>query len=235
LVTTYWVNFFIGTFDLQLGDMNVLTAAERREYARWFTLIITSGVVYIPLVGVIMDKCSFPVASATTTTAGLLWVFFHRMGDKQSLIISFIFYSFFRTFLFTFTFAYLADILGFKYFGVLAGIMFVLGGILSFTQVLLSEFVQGTCHDHSFVVACSHGSWKSLNLFIAITLVGAYIFSYLDWKTRRDRQRAKEKIPAFPNLDDSHELINLMDPQNERMKSVNSMLKANQQKSYGST
>lgn len=216
----------------------MLTTAERRDYARWFTLIITCGVIYIPLVGFIMDKCGFPIASATTTTAGLLWIFFHQIGNKTSLIISFICYSFFRTFLFTFAFAYLADILGFKYFGVLAGIMFVLGGIMSFTQVPLSEFMRGTCHEHSFVSAtdsCSHGSWKGLNLLIALMFIGAYYFSYLDWKTRKQRQQAKEKLPAFPNLDDSHELINLMDPKNERMKSINTMLKANQQRSYGST
>jgi hypothetical protein len=55
-------------------------------------------------------------------------------------------YALFRTFLFTYFFAYLADALGFKYFGVLAGVAFFCAGLAGLLQSPLMRFGAGTCH-----------------------------------------------------------------------------------------
>eukprot|EP00599_Poterioochromonas_sp_BG-1_P011556 CAMPEP_0173159856 /NCGR_PEP_ID=MMETSP1105-20130129/17406_1 /TAXON_ID=2985 /ORGANISM="Ochromonas sp., Strain BG-1" /LENGTH=358 /DNA_ID=CAMNT_0014078465 /DNA_START=187 /DNA_END=1260 /DNA_ORIENTATION=- len=73
LVNSFWVNFYIGSFDVQIGDADLLNKTEKLNYARLFTLTITLGVIVIPIVGTIMDRFNFPIASAITSFFGLLW------------------------------------------------------------------------------------------------------------------------------------------------------------------
>ena len=43
LIGSFWANFYIGTFDMQLGDKHNLTGEQRHEFAEYFTLVITLG------------------------------------------------------------------------------------------------------------------------------------------------------------------------------------------------
>lgn len=166
----------------------MFSTSEIQDYARLFTLIITCGVVGIPLVGASMDTLGFPLTSSIISILGFFWSILLYFQSKETLIASFVFYAMFRTFLFTFVFAYLPDVLGFKYFGVLAGIMFVLGGVLSFLQFPLAELVQGTCMTLSQLSTCDHGYWGNLNLFMAFSLLSTIYFSYSDWQARKEKE-----------------------------------------------
>ena len=67
--------------------------------------------------------------------------------DAQwTLLPSFFCYAVFRTLLYTFLFAYIADTMGFHYFGVLAGLMFVISGVVGLLQYPLAKWAEGTCH-----------------------------------------------------------------------------------------
>jgi MFS family permease len=189
LINSFFINFYIGSLDVQLGDRRFLNEFERHDYARLFTLIITLGVLAIPAIGAVMDKYSFPIASGATSLFGLLWALCSLVPNKLSLVAGFIFYTLFRTFFFTFVFAYLADVLGFKYFGVLAGVMFLGGGIVSFLQMPLVEYVKGTCHDLSDStgsVECDPGNWNAMYVVMAILIGYTLDFSYRDWLIRKE-------------------------------------------------
>ena len=57
LVHTFWMNFYLGVFDMQMGDVHSsMSVAEQHNYARCFTITITCGVVGIPIIGVLMDR-----------------------------------------------------------------------------------------------------------------------------------------------------------------------------------
>ena len=115
--------------DVQLGDQHSLTTSEINEYGKLFTLVMTLGILAIPVVGACMDTVGFPATSFATTVFGSIWALLLLESTSKSVMGSFVMYTLFRTFLFTFLFAYLADSLGFKYFGVLAGMVFVFSGL----------------------------------------------------------------------------------------------------------
>lgn len=149
---------------------------------------MTLGVFAIPFVGYLMDSKGFPVTSAVTVSFGLIWSLLLLYDSKESLLPSFIFYTLFRTCLFTFLFAYLADTMGFKYFGVLAGLMFVCGGFVGLLQYPLAMWASGTCHSAKSPLTkshCSRGQWSAVNLFMVCSITSLFWFSYRDWVRRR--------------------------------------------------
>jgi MFS family permease len=216
LINSFWVNFYIGSFDVQLGDGNYLNDYERHNYARLFTLTITMGIIFIPIIGGIMDKYNFPIASLATSSFGFLWMCFLIVETKFSLIISFIMYAIYRTFLFTFVFAYLADTLGFKYFGVLAGLMFMMGGLLSLLQVPIVEVISGTCHrihhEGETEGDCDQGHWRVLNTIVGLMILCTLYFSWQDW-VRREQLKVFNDIQsrkANRNKSIQHDLIPIL-------------------------
>lgn len=220
MISSFAVNFYIGSFDVQLGDLHSFTIEEKQTFGRLFTLTITCGVFLLPVIGGIMDRYGFSIAAAFTISCGVCWSFLLLFESKMTLLASFVFYSMFRTSLFTFVFAYLADTLGFKYFGVLGGVMFVSAGILSFLQVPLANAINGTCHLHTVTeavmsaagkhhgktidisppistiteVTCTHGYWWYWNIFVFIVIIGTYYFAYQDYQLRAQKSVAKENL-----------------------------------------
>lgn len=183
---------FVGTIDIQLGDSTLLLSPyEQRQYGRYFTLIMTLGVFMIPFVGYLMDHKGFPVTSAVTISFGLLWSLLLLYDSRASLLPSFMFYAMFRTCLFTFLFAYLADTMGFKYFGVLAGLMFVFGGFVGLLQYPIAVWASGTCHSANSPLKkahCSRGHWSVVNVLMVCSMASLFWFSYRDWVRRRRQQ-----------------------------------------------
>lgn len=184
IVSTYWANFFIGTLDMQLGDVMGLNYEQRDEVGRLCTLAMTLGAAAIPLIGFIMDYFGFPVTSLLTAFFGIGWACLLRVETLESLRMSLIFYTLFRTALFTFTFAYLADVLGFAYYGVLAGLLFMASGFIGLTQYWLRIAVAGTCH-LNIGETCSQGQWVTLHNVILISFLVLPVISFQDYWRRR--------------------------------------------------
>ena len=130
VVTSFWANFFIGTLDLQLGDSKLLLSAyEQRRFGRYFSIVMTASALAIPVVGHVMDRWGFPTTWTATVGLGMLWSLLLLYDSEWTLLPSFVCYALFRTFLYTFLYAYVADSLGNRYFGVVAGVMFAASGV----------------------------------------------------------------------------------------------------------
>eukprot|EP01034_Spumella_vulgaris_P026305 gene26305-32869_t len=198
VVTSFWVNFYIGTFDMRLADSGLLDENGQHNFARLFTLIMTCGVVAIPAVGTLMDVAGFSVTSIVMILLGFLWALFLLVNSTTSLLVSFVFYASFRTFLFTFLFAYLADTLGFKYYGILSGTMFAIAGFVSVFQYSLALYASGTCHIGDVSAeGCTHGRWSEVNVIMAVSMCAMFLFSYSDW-IRRATARALTQSEDYP-------------------------------------
>jgi signal transduction histidine kinase len=196
LVNSFWMNFYIGSFDMQLGDKHNLTGEQRHGFAEYFTLAISLGVVAIPLIGALMDIKGFPATSLVLTCTGMVWAYLILMDSEQRhvLLLSFVFYSLYRTTFFTFFFAYLADVLGFRYFGMLAGIIFLLAGILGMAQLPLATYASGTCHILAADQAeCSKGNWGFVNSVMVLMITCTLYFSYQDQARRNQQQKEEER------------------------------------------
>ena len=149
-----------------------------------------------------IDFFGFPVTSVLTTFFAIIWSCLILIGTKTSILISLVFYSLFRTFLVTFTFAYIADSLGFHYFGILAGTVFLLGGVVGLFQYPLKLLISGTCHreitNHDATSSisistissiCSKGYWYQVNILMLISFLILIIFSYRDYIRRKLNNR----------------------------------------------
>ena len=74
-VHSFWINFYIGVFDVQLGDVFAaqLTYVEQQELARTFSWCIATGVVAVPVMGLLMDRVGFPLTSLVLVASALAW------------------------------------------------------------------------------------------------------------------------------------------------------------------
>lgn len=136
-------------------------------------------------------------------------------------MMSFIFYSLFRTFLITFTFAYLADSLGFHYFGVLAGVVFVISGFAGLLQYPLRLLVSGTCYKETISSSsssssvdsdCNNGQWKLVNLVMLVSFVALLSFSYRDYLRRIKTKLNSRAVVSFHSFSSLNEYARLLPP-----------------------
>jgi MFS family permease len=196
LVNSFWANFYIGTFDMQLGDKHSLTSEERHAFAQTFTLVITLGVLAIPPVGALMDRKGFPATSLLCIVSGVIWalLLLADSPERHLLTLSFVFYSIYRTSFFTFFFAYLADVLGFSYFGMLGGVIFLLAGVLGMLQYPLALYAAGDCHVYtSDQSTCDKGRWALVNTVMVTMVAASLYFTYQDYVRRA---AALEKVKS---------------------------------------
>jgi MFS family permease len=201
LVNSFWANFYIGTFDMQLGDKHSLTAEQRHAFAQTFTLVITLGVLAIPPVGALMDRKGFPATSLLCIASGIIWalLLLADSPERHLLTLSFVFYSIYRTSFFTFFFAYLADVLGFRYFGMLGGIIFLLAGVLGMLQYPLALYAAGDCHVYtSDQSTCDKGRWALVNTVMVVMVTASLYFTYQDY-VRRAAALASVKSASIGN------------------------------------
>lgn len=182
---------------MQIKDQQIVTDInEEHNFARLFTIINASGIIFIPIVGILMDTTGFPFTAVLITLSGVLWSICLLVSTSYTLLLSFLFYSFYRISFFIFIFGYLVDTFGFKYYGLLAGIMFLCGGFIGLLQYPLATYALGTCHhnhhNHNNVVIdnngvddsmeddCDQGQWYQVHIVMMIMILSTLYFSYQD-------------------------------------------------------
>ena len=118
---------------------------------------------------------------------GLGIIVAQAQGGALPLVLAFIAYALFRTFLFTYFFAYLADALGFRFFGVLAGVSFLIAGCAGLLQSPLMEFGAGNCHlTPEPLSGCDSGRWSTINFYQLACLASLYVIPLMDmWAARK--------------------------------------------------
>ena len=93
-----------------------------------------------------MDTWGFRVTLALTVGLGCVWAAATLVPSAFVLGASFGVYALFRTFTFNFFFAFLADSLGFRFFGILAGASFFVAGV---SHPSIHSFIHSFIHSVS--------------------------------------------------------------------------------------
>lgn len=185
-IFSFWANFYVGTATTQLGDMMIVPSAQMSEYGEKLTLLMTAGVVFIPVVGWLMDACGYPITMLCTIVFAIVWAFFLCLENSTYIYPSFVVYALFRTFLFTFLFSYMADRLGFKFFGILVGILFAIAGFVGLLQYPVSAYAFGDCITNPGP-DCSKGQWNTLNHIMLYSFIPLLFFPYQDYIERKEK------------------------------------------------
>ena len=115
-----------------------------------------------------LETCTV-VMLVTGSLQMVIVIFFSNRPSM--MILSFACYSLFRQFLFQVFNACISVQMGFKYFGILRGIGFVLSGAAQLGIVQVVHAVQGSCHVTMNNKPCTQGYWTELHVIFAILLV----------------------------------------------------------------
>jgi hypothetical protein len=115
-----------------------------------------------------------------TVSLGCAWAAMTLVRSREVLLLSFAVYALFRTFTFNYYFAFLADRLGFRYFGVLAGISFCVAGLVGlFLQAPLLNWAHAPCTTSSSETLvgaeCGYGNWHEVDLWKLGTIALLYV------------------------------------------------------------
>jgi MFS family permease len=200
-ICTFVTNFYVSSLSTELADLDQYTDEVQHQLTRNFTLFMSAGCLCSPVVGFLIDSYGVEICTFLLLIFGqvqmVLVLFF---DDYHSLmIVSFGFYTLFRSFLYPVFIASLTSRLGFKYFGMLLGIGFAISGLWQLLMGPLNDFVAGDCHvmaspDLSGEDDCFEGLWVSLHLFQLSVLLGLMIIPYLDHTSERAHELAVEEF-----------------------------------------
>ena len=191
-------------FTSQLADLQSFDDTTQHELTQSFTLAMSMGLFGSVIAGICIDRVGLEMSTALTLALGqvqmLMIVLFG--SNRLVMVLSFWVYSVFRAFLYPVFISSLTIKLGFKYFGMLLGIGFALGGLTQLFMASLAGLVSGTCHytetsslDPEQAALCDHGSWMILHI-LQFLLLSALL--YIPHYDRQDR--IKEQARMFELL-----------------------------------
>ena len=155
-----------------------------------FTLTLAAAAFLIPVVGFIIDRCGYTVTYVLTVSFAVLWSSMLVSGVEQLLVPSFVCYALFRTFVFTFMFAYLADTMGFRYYGALSGLLFLICGLVGLLQYPVAHWARQRCLDDGG--PCESAHWPSIHITMVVSFLFSYLFCANDYYIR-----TKNKIELY--------------------------------------
>jgi len=166
-------------------------------------MIMGMGICVSFLVGWLLDTVGLEFCTAITLFFGQMQMFLVIFGsDKESwMLLSFVAYTAFRSFLYPVFIGSLTSRLGFKYFGILLGLGFALSGIVQLLFPKLVNLTQGDCHlmaTDTYVETCDHGKWQQTEVIQLLVLGTMYIVPILD---RRDRIIRELRIQEMLHLE----------------------------------
>jgi MFS family permease len=195
LVTSFATNFYVASISTELADLQYYDADVQHQLTRSFTVIMAMGAFVSVFVGWLIDQIGVEACMAMTLIFGqmqmLILLFFgSNIGWFKA---SFGVYTFFRQFLYPVYIASLTTRLGFKYFGVLLGIGFGVGGVAQLFLSALDEAVQGDCHlsnDTSLEEPdCNQGLWVQLHVIQILVLVVLLVAPFQDHRVKKLREK----------------------------------------------
>lgn len=205
LVICFWANFYVASITMELADANVFAVSEQNQLMRVFGCVMGCGVVASFVIGVMMDHFGVEVASIWTIGLAMAHQLIGIFAVQRSwMLIGFVIYVFYRQFLFPVGIAMITARLGFKYFGLLNGIGFLLSGLAQGLMVPVVKLVQGRCHEYGSVDielmqdSCNHGNWDRLHVvellsFMLLFLVPIYDYRDKLAERKQLRQLAKRR------------------------------------------
>lgn len=184
----FWANFYIGTVVEQIYAKSGRHAGATREYTNVFTLCLPSGVLGIGVFGYLTAELGFGTSIAATTTFGVGYAASSLALPLHWQPLTFVLYSFFRSFLFSVMFAYLANEFGYRHFGLLSGIMLGLAGSLGYMQYAVERRMVVDVGD-------DEAAFRDVNLMQLYTLVASFYFAvFVCWRQQARAKRVEKQI-----------------------------------------
>ncbi|KAF1775584.1 Major facilitator superfamily domain [Phytophthora cactorum] len=132
-ILSLWCNFFLGSVT-GLLRWKGLPESEVASLLAKLAFVLPSSVVFIPLVGYLLEKCGYTYSSVLCTVVALCFTVMLSSMSTEWIVAGFVTYAFFRTIMFPLLFAYLGHRFGFQHYGALSGIAFCIGGIVGLLQ-----------------------------------------------------------------------------------------------------
>ncbi|CAH0485532.1 unnamed protein product [Peronospora farinosa] len=132
-ILSLWCNFFLGSIT-GLLRWKGLPETEVVDLLGKLAFILPGSIIFIPLVGYLLEKCGYTYSSLLCTIAALCFTVMLSSMSTVWIVAGFITYAFFRTIMFPLLFAYLGHRFGFQHYGALSGIAFGIGGIMGLLQ-----------------------------------------------------------------------------------------------------
>ena len=191
-LATLWVNFYIGTVDMSLGDGAFLPWQSQHQYALLFSLMLAGGVLAIPVVSACLHRkngglMNIPITALVLSCLSLMWACGILVETPASVLPSFVCYSLFRVFLYSFTFAYVHDVFDSTYNDVMIGVLFLCSGLVNLLAIPLARFAMGDCAvaAQNMLSTCDRGKWSSIFLLKILSTGYFLYFTLCEWKERR--------------------------------------------------
>ena len=190
-IATFWVNFYIGTVDISLGDSVILPYRRQHDYAVIFSIILAAGCLVVPLVGYCMDvdqgMMGVPFTALILSVLSLMWACAVLVENEESILPAFVCYSLFRVFLYIFTFAYVQDVFGPSYSDVLMGVLFLWSGLVNLLGIPMTNYAIGDCAivAENLITDCNRGNWSNIFLLKILSTLYFFYFTLAEWRERR--------------------------------------------------
>ncbi|RLN65219.1 hypothetical protein BBJ29_007655 [Phytophthora kernoviae] len=132
-ILSLWCNFFLGSITALLRWKN-LPETEVASLLGKLAFVLPGSVVFIPIVGYLLETCGYTYSSLFCTVVALVFTVMLSSTSSTWIVAGFVTYAFFRTIMYPLLFAYLGHRFGFQHFGALSGIAFCIGGIVGLLQ-----------------------------------------------------------------------------------------------------
>jgi hypothetical protein len=203
VATNFFATFYVASITTELSDGNYFSSEHQHQLERYCTFAMSwLGLIGSMLAGWLMDHMGLEWCTASTLMLGqlhaLMLVIFSN--SAAGMMTSFVVYTMFRQFLYPAFIATLTARLGYKYFGILAGIGFAVSGVTQYPMEAIVRAVQGECHRMVVVgdSKCSHGRWEQLH-FSQIILFGLLLLvPFIDYQEDQIRQKRVRNVLDTP-------------------------------------
>jgi len=197
VISALWANFFVGTASIQLGDLFTKTGSA--ELSGQLSLAMAAGSLCVPISALVLDmpkESGFPLLATLVGLTCLAWSFLQLSSSSSPNLAttSFFVYAAFRSFLYAYTYSFVADAFGSANFGLIVGVLHAASGVVSIVQLPLAWYALGTCHNATTQLAadlCTHGRWAVVQFCQALSTVWMLYVAYYDW-TVRDRAKSRQ-------------------------------------------
>jgi len=202
-MTTFFINFYVGTVEASLGDSLLLPFRAQRAAAQEFSVVLASGFLAIPLFNMLLERHGrmlFPVLLAGYAVLSAVWSMCLLWDTSAAVLPTFICYSLLRTLLFCFMYPYCQDLFGPHYRDVIIGMLHLIAGVVGLGMIPLALWANGTCSERLIELElhkCSQGRWESVSVLKACSSVYVAYFAFKEWTSRRHYFREQQQQEAL--------------------------------------
>jgi len=198
-MTSFFVNFYIGTVEASLGDSLLLPFGAQRAAAQEFSVVLALGFLAIPAFNVLLERhgrALFPLLLAGYAGLSAVWSICLLWDTSAAVLPTFVCYALLRTLLFSFLYPYVQYLFGPEFRDVIIGMLHLFAGVAGLGMIPLAMWADGTCSGRLVELElrkCSQGRWEAVSVGKACSSVYVAYFAYKEWTSRRHYFREQQQ------------------------------------------